>query len=72
MTKDSDDEKCASCLATEVSFNVLHEFTDARPKVKMSYDDWMFLRYVIEEEIKEALGVPSEDGETEGEKPTVQ
>lgn len=62
---------CPSCLATDVSFNVLNIFTECRPKVKMSHDDWMFLRHVIEEEIKTALGVPSEEEES-AEKVTVQ
>ena len=68
MTKD-DDEKCASCLATDVAFSVLHEFTEVCPKVKMSWDQWLILRGIIEDEIKMALGVPVEE---DGEKPTVQ
>lgn len=72
MTKQPSDEGfCPNCFATEVSFSVLHEFTDGCPEVKMSYDDWMYLRFVIETEIKKGLGVPTEAPE-DGEKPTVQ
>lgn len=72
MTKEPEHKDvCPKCLAVDVSFKVLDCFTECRPKVKMSYDDWMFLRHVIEEEIKTALGVPSDDAE-EGEKPTMQ
>lgn len=71
MTKDPDEKVCASCLATDVSFHVLNNFTEECPDVKMSYDDWMHLRFIIEEEIKKALGVPTEDAE-DGEEPTVQ
>lgn len=72
MTRHPEDEGfCPSCFARDVSFNVLQEFTEACPDVKMSYEDWMILATVIQDEIKKGLGVPTEEAQ-EGEKPTVQ
>ena len=72
MTKHTEDEGfCPSCFARDVSFNVLDEFTETCPDVKMSYEDWMVLATVIQDEIKKGLGVPIEEAE-DGEKVTVQ
>lgn len=70
MTKHNDEGFCPHCFARDVPFNVLNEFTDLCPKVKMSWDDWMTLRYVMEEEIKKGLGIPTE--EESADKVTVQ
>lgn len=56
---------CPYCLAREVASAVLSSFTDMCPKVKMSYDNWMMLGALIEEEIKSGLGIPSDDSDDE-------
>lgn len=70
--KPEDKTVCPNCLATDVSFNVLNEFTEGCPEVTMSYDNWMYLRFIIETEIKRALGVPVDESDDASEKPTVQ
>lgn len=62
---------CVACMAEKVASHVLTEFTEMHPDVKMSYDAWMSLGVLIEETIKEAMGVDEHEGET-GEKVTVQ
>lgn len=59
----SDEPICPKCLAREVAANVLNQFSDECPDVSMPYNTWMMLGVIIEEEIKEALGVESEEGE---------
>lgn len=55
---------CMYCMAEEVAGGVLADFTEARPRVKMSYTDWMFLGALIEMKIMKALGgMPKEDEE---------
>lgn len=72
----SDDEKepiCVSCTIERASFEVLHEFTDVYPDVKMSYDEWMGLRWTVESVLKAAFGIlESSEEETSDEKPTMQ
>ena len=71
MTKPTEtDGFCPDCFARDVSFDVLHEFTEVCPKEKMSYEDWMILANIIQDQIKAHLGIPTED-ETE-EKPMIQ
>jgi hypothetical protein len=72
MTKHTEDGGfCPTCFARDVSFNVLHEFTEVCPEVKMSYEDWMILATVIQDEIKKGLGVPIEEAD-QGEGATIQ
>ena len=71
MSKHEEEGFCPHCFARDVGLDVLHEFTEVCPKVKMSYEDWMILHSVIEDKIKERLGVPTEEGEP-AEKPVMQ
>lgn len=71
MTKNTEDEAfCPKCFSRDVSFDILHEFTEACPDVKMSYEDWMVLRCIIEDAVGKGLGVPTE--EESAEKPVIQ
>ena len=71
VDKPTSEDFCPKSFARDVSFDVLHEFTEACPDVKMSYEDWTILRCIIEDTVGQGLGVPSEEDET-AEKPTVQ
>ena len=55
------------------TFDVLNEFTETCPDVKMSYDDWMMLRFIMDQEFKDSLGVanPEDDDEFEDGKDSV-
>lgn len=73
MAKELDADKiCITCMAGHVSETVLNTFTEAHPDVKMSYDQWSFLGFVIEEAIKEALGVNDGEAESMPEKVVIQ
>lgn len=69
-----DDEKpgiCFNCMAERVAGNVLSEFTELHPDVKMSYSQWMELGFLIEEEIKTALGINEPEDENHPEPGTL-
>lgn len=71
MTKHEEEGFCPHCMARETASSVLAAFTEVCPKVKMSYEDWMILGSIIEDKIKEGLGIPTEESEP-AEKVTVQ
>lgn len=67
----ADDPICPVCMASEVAKIVLRDFADICPKVKMGYSDWLTLGMIIEECIKNAMGVGEGESHTE-EHQTVQ
>lgn len=66
----ADEPVCLNCVAQEISSDVLIEFTNDCPDVRMSYSEWMSLGIIIEEQIKTHLGTG--DSEETSEEHTVQ
>lgn len=62
---------CLNCVSKEIAADVLMEFSEGYPDVRMSYDEWMSLGLIIEDQIKAHLN-PSDDEEGDPHGLTVQ
>jgi hypothetical protein len=62
---DDDEPICVRCAARDIAFKAVDSFSADESDVKMSFDQWHFLMFAIEREVRVAFGVPPDDSEPE-------